>query len=212
MPANKPDPTAGFTLVELMVTVAIIALVAGFTFAELNTNSYKLKTTAQTLKANLQKARLLAVKNSCPVYVDFDLDSDGGSDSTINNYYVIWKDLNNDTTFNMVDTTNTAVTNIINSVEFINKSTLPKGISFGCVSKNDGGPDKTPSNKTLPGDGVSFTTSNNRVKFDPQGTSSNGAVYLHNPANDEAGTHTIITNNIGRVRSAFWTTNGGKWR
>jgi len=210
-PQNSMLKSAGFTLVELMVTVAIIALVAGFTFGNMNTASYRLKSTAKTLKANMQKARLLAVKENCPVYVDFDLDNDGGSDGTINNFYSLWKDMDNDIAFDMIDTSGNVVANKKDSREFIEDIPLPNNISFGTVANGNGGPATTPAAGALPADGVWFTGDVNKLRFSPQGTSSNGNAYLCAPANDEAGSHAVGTNDIGRVRSFYYATEGGSW-
>jgi len=210
-PQNSKLESAGFTLVELMVTVAIMAIIAGLTFGNLNSTSYRLKSTAKTLKANMQKARLLAVKENCPVYVDFDLDSDGGSDGTINNYYSLWKDIDNDNppTFDMLDASGNAVVNKKDSREFIEDGVLPNGISFGTVANGNGGPATGPGVVVLPADGVSYGS--NRARFSPQGTSNLGNAYLYAPANDEAGSHAVGTNSIGRVHSSYYATEGGGW-
>ncbi len=196
---DRHNPTAGFTLVELMVTVAIIALVAGFTFAELNTDSYRLKTTARTLKGNMQKARLLAVKDSCPVYVDFDFDDSNSAD----NGYTIWQDLNQNGTCDdaTADNNGDGVTDAHDN-ELIETVTLPNNISFGSVTAGDGGP------------GTNVITYNNnfRLRFAPRGSSSNGYAYLYSPSNDSAGTYRVGTNNIGRVKSQYYATGGGTWR
>jgi len=78
---NSSCPTAGFTLVELMITVAIIALIAGFTFAEINSSSYKLKSAARNLKTAMQQARLGAIKINDIVNIDFDHNQDGTIDT-----------------------------------------------------------------------------------------------------------------------------------
>jgi len=208
--------SSGFTLVELMVTVAIISMVAGFTFAELNSSSYRLKSTARTLKASMQKARLLAVKEGCPVYVDFDFDGANGIDSG----YTLWKDLNwNNSTSGTSGTYNDATTDnngdgTVDALdeELIENISLPSNITFGNVANADGGPAQTPNGGSLPADGVWFTNNVNRLRFSPWGTSSNGNAYLHNPNQDSAGSHAIGTNNIGRVRSSYFATNGGSWR
>ncbi|MCD6151159.1 MAG: prepilin-type N-terminal cleavage/methylation domain-containing protein, partial [Deltaproteobacteria bacterium] len=200
-PQNSKLESAGFTLVELMVTVAIMAIIAGLTFGNLNSTSYRLKSTAKTLKANMQKARLLAVKENCPVYVDFDLDNGGGSDGTVNNYYSLWKDIDNDNppTFDMLDASGNVVVNKKDSREFIEDTPLPNNISFGTIANGNGGPAAGPGGAVLQADGVSYN--GNRARFSPQGTSGNGWTYLCAPANDEAGTHAVGTNNIGRVHS-----------
>ena len=206
-PQNLKLKSAGFTLVELMVTVAIIAIVAGLTFGNMNTASYRLKSTAKTLKANMQKARLLAVKENCRVYVDFDFDGDG----TIDSGYTLWKDLSNNGTYNDATTDNNG-DGSVNSLdeELIETIPLPNEVSFGAVTNANGGPDNSPSGGANPATTkISYT--GDIVSFSPQGTSGSGWVYLHAPANDEAGSHAIGTNNIGRVQSSYYATEGGGW-
>jgi type II secretion system protein H len=69
----------GFTLVELMVVIAIIAIIASFTFAEINTASYRLKTVAHTMKAHLTQAKLEAVKKGKNVWLTINSTKDGYS-------------------------------------------------------------------------------------------------------------------------------------
>ena len=69
----------GFTLVELMVVIAIIAIIASFTFAEINTASYRLKTVAHTMKAHLTQAKLEAVKKGQNVWLTINSTKDGYS-------------------------------------------------------------------------------------------------------------------------------------
>lgn len=204
-PPNSRLKSAGFTLVELMVTVAIIAIVAGLTFGNMNTASYRLKTTAKTVNGEMQRARLLAVKENCPVYVDFDFDDDGNIDSG----FTIWKDINNNGTYNDATTDNNGDGTIDNLDEELIATTKFNRIACGTVAVADGGPANGPSGTPPPADGVSF--SGNRLRFSPQGTSSSGWVYLCVPENTEAGTYAVGTNNIGRVRSFYYATEGGSW-
>ncbi len=162
----------GFTLVELLVVVVIIALIAGFTFAEINSTGHKLKSAAQTLRAKMQQAKLLAVKENCNVYVDFDLDGGG----TIDKSYTLWQDLDNDGNYDSG----------VTPPELIETLNLPQGIVFGQVANGDGGPDKGPRGATLPSDGISY--GGNRVSFSPQGTGSQGWAYLCAANKESAGT------------------------
>ncbi len=78
--ATDKRTEAGFTLVELMVVIVVIAIIAGLSFAEINTDSYRLKSAAKILAGNLQRARLEAVKRNLDVSLKFDRDNDGNAD------------------------------------------------------------------------------------------------------------------------------------
>ena len=161
------------------------------------------------LQGKMQKARLLGVKENCPVYVDFDFNGDGTVDSS----YTLWKDLNNNGVYNNATTDNNG-DGVVNALDEERIEIIPllNRISFGAVVNANGGPATGPPNGSgtaLPADGISF--SGNRVRFSPQGTSSTGWAYLYVPSNDEAGTHAVGTNNVGRVRSYYFSTEGGSW-
>ncbi len=191
---RKSISEKGYTLVELMVVVAITAIIAGFTMTEINSTSNKLRNTAQTLRAKMQQAKLLAVKENLNVFVDFDLDGTGGIDS----FYTLWRDDDNN--------------NAYSASELIEKVALPNDISFGAVAKADGGPDKSASNSgsTAPTSNI-VSFSGDSIRFSPQGMGSQGWAYLHAPNNDSAGTHAVGSNNVGRIQSRYWATNGSTW-
>ena len=67
----------GFTLIELMVTVAIIGIVAAIAVGSLNTllPRYRTKSAARQVRGDLQKAKLEAVKQNETVLVDFNVAS-----------------------------------------------------------------------------------------------------------------------------------------
>jgi len=97
----------GFTLIELMVVVGIIALVAGLTIGEINSDSYQLKSRAHTLKAHMTQAKLEAVKRNIRVKVKINGAHDGYSIESI-------------------DAGNTVV-DIISTVQYTNKFTFTTG-------------------------------------------------------------------------------------
>ncbi len=188
------DNNKGFTLVELMVVIVIIAVVAGLTMGEINSTSHKLKSAAQTLQAKMQQAKLLAVKENCNVFVDFDLDGGGVIDS----FYTLWRDGDNSNTYS--------------TSELVEKVSLPNDISFGAVAKADGGPDKSASGTSSIPSTTIISFSGDSIRFSPQGTGSNGWAYLHAPNKDSAGTYAVGSNNVGRIQNRHWVTNGDNWR
>ncbi|RLB66393.1 MAG: hypothetical protein DRH03_12260 [Deltaproteobacteria bacterium] len=192
---KKSTRESGFTLVELMVVIVIIAVIAGFTMAEINSSSYKLKGAAQTLRAKMQQAKLLAVKENCNVFVDFDLDGAGAIDS----FYTLWQDLDGDGNYD------TGVT----PPELLETVNLPQRIAFGRVASGDGGPG-TSASETASTDIVSF--SGDSIRFSPQGTGSQGWAYLCAPGDDSAGTYAVGSNNVGRIQTRKWVTNDNRWR
>ena len=60
---------AGFTLIELIITVAVIGILAGIGFPSIMkwVPNYKIKAAAQELNGNMQKARLDAIKTNSKV-------------------------------------------------------------------------------------------------------------------------------------------------
>lgn len=89
----------GVTLIEMLVVIAVIVIIAGFSIGYLNSKKYRLKTFVQTLENDMAKAKLSAITNSKYVYVDFDFDNDNST----NNRYVIWMDSDGNKAFTAGD-------------------------------------------------------------------------------------------------------------
>lgn len=81
---RKTGPESGFTIVELMVVIVIIAIIAGFTLGEINSAGYQLKSRAHTLKAHMMQAKLEAVKRDLRVRLTINTTNDGYSIDSIN--------------------------------------------------------------------------------------------------------------------------------
>ena len=95
--------TAGFTLVELMVTIAIVAILAAIAFPnfESTMRSNRVATTTNELIASLSLARSEAIRNPtgaavCPSANGTSCDGAGAWGDG----WVVWIDLNNDGAIN----------------------------------------------------------------------------------------------------------------
>src|SRR6186997_2326703 len=75
----RPTSTFGFSLIELLVTVALIAIVAGIALPLLATvgDSIKLGQATRDVERELQTARLLAVSTNQPMRFRFDCPAAG---------------------------------------------------------------------------------------------------------------------------------------
>ena len=86
---KKSVSEKGFTLIELMVVIVIIAVVAGLTMSEINSSSYQLKSRAHTLKAHMTQAKLEAVKRDVSVIVKINDTKDGYDIETVESTPII---------------------------------------------------------------------------------------------------------------------------
>ena len=79
----------GFTLVELMVVLAILGILGAAVGVYINTSDAKLRSFSFNLGNRFKQAKFEAIKNGFNVYMDFDLNNDAAIDG---NGFTIWVD------------------------------------------------------------------------------------------------------------------------
>ncbi len=174
----------GFTLIELMVVVAILGIMGAITLPALINPENKSKKAARELMGDMQWARMSAIKTNVDHAVIFNtaansysICSDPGADN-------VWSTIADNTTIKTVAFSGyTAGVNYGNGVATTNATV-------------GGGP--------FPADFVSYNS--DVLTFNPQGTCSAGYVYLfYGDASYAVGTLTT-----GLVKIFRWS--GGAWR
>ncbi len=159
----------GVTLNEFLISLAVVGIVAAFGLPNLiqMVPNYRLASAARSLLAHIQEAKARAVFRGSTYYLDFDLDGDGELESGI---CVLWEDRNGNKRKEILERNETV----------FELKTFPN-VHFQAYPSEWGGPERGPNNTKIDaggGDGVSF--SQNRIKFNPNGTCSTGTIYLHN--------------------------------
>lgn len=88
----------GFTITELLVVMAIVAILLGIGVPSYRyiTNSYRLSAEVNSLSGDLQYARAEAVKEGQPVIVCTSTSGAACTNSTWNQGWIVFADLNND--------------------------------------------------------------------------------------------------------------------
>jgi prepilin-type N-terminal cleavage/methylation domain-containing protein len=99
---------AGFTLIEILMVIVLIALVAAFGIPKLNIAGYRINAGVRSLTSLIERAQRMAVTDQNNVNVLFD---------TGNNQIKIHDDNNND--------------NAVQSGERISTYPMPEGVTFG---------------------------------------------------------------------------------
>src|SRR6185437_1086522 len=69
---SRHRPNRAFTVIELMIVIAIIGIVAAFAYPKVNFTQFRVDAAARTVRVALQNAERLAVTRQYDVVVSFD--------------------------------------------------------------------------------------------------------------------------------------------
>ncbi|MCK5642427.1 MAG: GspH/FimT family pseudopilin [Gammaproteobacteria bacterium] len=175
----------GFSLVELLVVVAILGVLSISSVVYINTSSVKLKSFVFNTKAMFNLARYEAVKRSRHVCLDFDYNNDGEIDD-------------NGTVWVAEDVIGTVPLSAVGGARIYTGGAAPQRAVTGSTGN------------TID-DGVVATdwsgNDTNRLCFNGGGDSYMGAVYLSRE-NSEA-VWEISVNAVGRIKVKQWHRSTG---
>ncbi len=96
----------GFTLLELMITIAVLAILAGIAYPSFQATirSNRMATTSNELIAALSLARSEAVKNTRGAAMCASVDGTGCDGDAWSNGWMVWADTNGDGVFDSTET------------------------------------------------------------------------------------------------------------
>jgi type IV fimbrial biogenesis protein FimT len=186
----------GFTLVELMVVVAIIAVIGAIAMPNLSPANARLKQAARELYGNLQRARMEAIKTNQSVGIVFD---------TVNNQYLLCQNANTDN--DCTDpigadnrTPEAIITTIVlstygSSVQYGYGPATINALTTGTLAQR-----ACPAN--CPASGVSYNPS--IVRFSPRGTPSGTSGYVYMQNNKNTTSYAITVRVGGAVVMKKW--------
>ena len=186
----------GVTLNEVIISLAVVGVVTAVSLPKLSKiiPNYQLTSTARSLVVHIHRTKLKAIQQKSIYYFDFDLDGDGNLKS---GGCFLWGDRNGNRRKELLE-----------KIDMVIDFETLSNVHLQPYSRKLGGPKRGPNNTKIDaggGDGVSF--SQNRIKFNPDGTCSTGTIYLHN-SNGRTLAIRVRYNGLTQL----WMHDGSEWR
>jgi hypothetical protein len=185
----------GATFNEVIISLAVVSILAGYGVKHLIriVPDYHLASAARFFLSYIQEAKARAVYRGTICYLDLDPEGDGNLES---GPIALWEDRNDNHHKDHLEKSDT----LFELRSF-------SGVHFQAYPVELGGPERGPNNTKIDaggGDGVSF--SQNRIKFNPNGTCSTGSIYLHSSSGRTFAIR-LRYNGLAQV----WFYNGQNW-
>jgi prepilin-type N-terminal cleavage/methylation domain-containing protein len=189
---------SGFTLVELMIVVTVLAILVGISAPRFEgwNRINRLKSGVRQVATSIQNARFKAINANRRCYLDFA----PGSLTPADSFFTIWLDVDGDQSYDIgeIDSTMIGFSDTRGGFPGLK---LPRGVGFGV-----NGPTSGPEGMAVAADGVDFNGAD-LVGFNAQGEGTAGVVYLTGEGGD---IFAVAVSRLGRVRTYRWEDN--QWR